>query len=144
MLGQPPNYEIVSYTMQGNNLGTLVRGLGGTNAFAWPVGTVVSELNCMFTGLRNPQLYVPGMAANTLTLPSTWVPLIHMYLLGRYRRIEQQEDDATKLIKAFEDGAAKVTKKNPVLGDRQINPQDSVAVEVYPLLSREFGGGIIP
>lgn len=143
-IGTPPNYEIISYTAQGNNLGSLVRGLGGTNAAAWPAGTPVFELNCMFTGLRNPQLYTPGMAANTLTLPSTWVPLLHLYLLGRYRRIEQQEEEASKLIKSFEDGAKEATKKKPVLGDRQINPEDSVAVDVYPLLSKEFGGAIIP
>jgi len=144
MLGSPPIYEIVSYTMQGNNLVSLVRGLGGTNAQTWQAGTPVSELNCMFKGLRAPQLYAPGMAANTLRLPSSWIPLMHLYLLARYRRIEQQEQEAAQLMQQFEAGAKEATKKKPVLGDRQIQPQDSVGVEIFPLLSRDFGGGIIP
>jgi hypothetical protein len=143
-LGIVANYEIVAYTLSGNNLISLVRGLGGTNAQNWPAGTPVYELNCMFKGLRAPQLYSPGMAANTLRLPSSWIPLMHMYLLARYRRIEQQEDEALKLMQTFEAGAKEATKKKPAVGDRQIQPQDTVAVDVYPLLSREFGGGIIP
>ena len=138
-------YEIVAYTTSGNNLVSLVRGLGGTNAQAWPAGTTpVFELNCMFKGLRAPQLYKPGMAMNTLRLPSTWVPLMHKYLLSRYRQIEQQQDDSDKLLQQFQAGAKEATKKKPAVGDRQIQPQDNVGVEVYPLLSREFGGGIIP
>jgi hypothetical protein len=98
----------------------------------------------MFKGLRAPQLYKPGMAMNTLRLPSTWVPLMHKYLLSRYRQIEQQQDDSDKLLQQFQAGAKEATKKKPAVGDRQIQPQDNVGVEVYPLLSREFGGGIIP
>lgn len=143
-IGVPPTYEVVSYTMEGDNLVSLVRGLGGTNPRAWLVGTPVLELNVQITGMRAPQLYAPGTANNSLTIPSSWVPLMHLYLLARYRRIEQQEDEASKLMKQFEDGAKEATKRKPVLGDRQINPQDSVAVDVYPLLSKEFGGGIIP
>ena len=137
-------FEIVAYTMSGNNLISLVRGLGGTNAQSWPVNTPVYELNCMFKGLRAPQLYQPGMAANTLRLPSSWLPLMHMYLLSRYRQIEQQQDEADKLLQQFSAGAKEVTKKKPAVGDRQIQPEETVAVDVYPLLSRVFGGGIIP
>lgn len=143
-LGNPPTYEIVAYTMSGNNLMSLVRGLGGTNAQTWPVGTPVSELNCMFKGMRAAQMYTPGQAANTLRLPSSWVPLIHLYVLSRYRRIEQQEDEATKLNQLFEAGAKEATKKKPAVGDRQVQPQDQVAVDVYPLLSSTFGGALIP
>ena len=137
-------YEIVAYTTSGNNLVSLVRGLGGTNAQAWGIGTPVYELNVMFDGLRAPQLYQPGMGANTLRLPSSWVPLMHKYILSRYRQIEQQQDESDKLMQAFEAGAKEVTKKKPAVGDRQIQPEESVAVDVYPLLSRVFGGGIIP
>lgn len=144
MLGTAGNFEIVSYTLNGNTLGSLIRGLGGTNPQAWPNGTPVTELNFHFTGLRAPQLYTPGMAYNTLRVPSTWVPLLHEYLLARYRRIEQQEDEATKLIQQFEVGIREATKKKPTAGDRQIQPQEQVAADIYPLLSRTFGGGIIP
>lgn len=137
-------YEVVAYTASGNNLISLVRGLGGTNPQAWPIGTPVYELNCMFKGLRAPQLYKPGMAANTLRLPSSWIPLMHKYILARYRQIEQQQDESDRLTKEFEAGAKEVTKKKPAVGDRQIQPEETVAVDVYPLLSRVFGGGIIP
>jgi hypothetical protein len=144
MLGTPANFEIISYTLNGNVLQSLVRALGGTNAQAWPVNTPVSELNFMFTGLRAPQLYSPGMSYNTLTVPSTWVPLLHTYMLARYRRIEQNEDEALKLMQSFQAGIKEATKKAPAVGDRQIQPQEQVAADVYPLLSRYFGGGIIP
>jgi len=138
-------YEIVSYSTSGANLVNLVRGLGGTNAQAWPANTTpVYELNCMFKGLRAPQLYSPGMAANTLRLPSSWVPLMHKYLLSRYRQIEQQQEESDKLLQQFQAGAKEATKKKPAVGDRQIQPADNTGVEVYPVLSREFGGGILP
>lgn len=141
---RPANFEIAAYTGQGSNFANMVRGLGGTNAQAWPMGTLVSELNVMWKGLRAAQLYSPGMASWTLRLPSSWVPLMHMYLLGRYRQIEQNQSEADGLFKAFEAGAAQATKKKPAVGDRQIQPLDNVAVDVYPLLSRTFGGGIVP
>ena len=126
MLGQPPTrdlppgqfvaspYEIVAYTMNGNNLMGMVRGLGGTNALAWPTGTLVTELNCVWNGMRSAQLYIPGQSAYTLRIPSSWVPLIHLYMLSRYRRIEQQEDEASKLNQAFEAGIKEATKKKPI------------------------------
>lgn len=144
MFGFPPVYEIASYTMQGTNFASLVRGLGGTNAQAWAIGTPVYELNMEFRGMRAPQLYAPGMASNTLRIPSSWVPLIHMYLLSRYRQIEQQQSEADSLMKAYEAGCKEATKKKAPVGDRQIQPADQVAVDVYPLLSRTFGGGLIP
>ena len=131
--------EIVAYTASGNNLVSLVRGLGGTNAQAWPANTTpVYELNCMFKGLRAPQLYQPGMAMNTIRLPSPWVPLMHKYVLGRYRQIEQQQEESDKLLQQFQAGAKEATKKKPAVGDRQIQPQDNVGVEVYPLLSKRI------
>lgn len=136
--------EIVSWTGSGNNLISLVRGLGGTSPQAWGNGTPVIELNCHFSGMRAAQLYTPGMAASTLTVPSDWTPLLHLYLLARYREVEQQGEDAERLMKRFMSGALEATKQKPVIGDRQIQPQDSVGVEVWPLLSHDFGGAIIP
>jgi hypothetical protein len=137
-------YEIVAYTMQSGNLGNVIRGLGGTFAQSWGSGTVVLELNCMFKGLRAPNLYSAGMSSQALRIPSSWVPLMHLYLLARYRRIEQQEEEAQKLMQQFEGGLKEATKKKPAVGDRQIQPQDTIAVDVYPLLSRMFGGALIP
>lgn len=136
--------EIVSYVSSGSLLTQLVRGLGGTSAQAWPVGTAVHELNCMFTGFRSPQTYVVGQAANTLRIPSDWTPYIHLYLLARYREIEQQRSEASQLFKEFDAYLKSASKRKPVVGERQIQPQDSIGMEVFNGLSRTFGGIVIP
>lgn len=144
MLGTPPNYEVVSYSGTGGGLQQLVRGLGGTSGQAWPVNTPVQELNCMLTGLRAAQLYTVGQAANTIRLPSEWTPYIHLYLLARYRTIEQQQQEADGLMKQFDAYLLKNSRRKPIVGDRQIIPQDELGVDVRAGLSRTFGGIIIP
>lgn len=136
--------EYVSFTSSGNNIVSMVRGLGGTAPQAWPINTPVNEMNVQFAGWRAPTLYKPGDALCNLNIPSDWVPLCHKYLLGRYRQIEQQQDDTTKLEQEFMAGMAKATKRKAPIGERQIQPQDTTMVDVYPGLSRTFGGLIIP
>lgn len=136
--------EFVSYTAQNNSIISMVRGLGGTTARAWPSGTPFTEINCMFIGWRAPILYYPGMASSSITIPSDWVPLIHKYILSRYRLVEQQDEDAVRLEKEFMDGMGKATKRKAPVGDRQIQPLDQTMVDVFPGLSRTFGGLIIP
>jgi hypothetical protein len=142
--GVPPNYEVVSYSGMGTGLQQLVRGLGGTSGQAWPAGTAAYELNCMFTGFRSPQLYTVGQATNTLRIPPDWTPYIHMYLLSRYRSIEQQEQEASTLMKAFDGYLKSCSKRKPAVGERQIQPQDWVGADVRAGLSSTFGGIIIP
>jgi hypothetical protein len=122
----------------------MVRGLGGTDPQAWPSGTPVREMNVMFAGWRAPILYSPGMASRQIRLPSDWVPLIHKYLLSRYRLIEQQEQEATRLEREFMDGMKSATKRKAPIGERQIQPLDQTMVDVFPGLSRTFGGLIVP
>lgn len=136
--------EFVSYTAQNNSIISMVRGLGGTKAQAWPSGTNFREINSMFIGWRAPILYFPGDASTPLTIPSDWVPLIHKYLLSRYRLMEQQTEEATQLEQEFMSGMGKATKRKSPVGDRQIQPLDSTMVDVFPGLSRTFGGLIIP
>lgn len=137
-------YEIVSYTSVGNNLANLIRGLGGTSPQAWPAGTTVTELNVYMSGMRQAQQYDIGGAATTVRIPSEWVPLMHTYILARYRRIEQNEEDTKTLMEQFSAGLKSATKKKAILGERQIQPQDETMVDVFPGLSRTFGGLIIP
>jgi hypothetical protein len=144
MLGTPPTFEIVSYSGMLPGLGNLIRGLGGTNAQAWTSGTAVSELNVYFTGMRVPQLYTVGQAANSIRIPLEWQPKVHTYLLSRYRVIEQQQSEADSLMKDFEAYLKSITKRKPVLGDRQIIPQADQGLDVRPGLSRTFGGLLIP
>lgn len=144
MLGAPPNYEVVSYAGTGNGLQQLVRGLGGTNAQAWPGGTGVTELNCMITGMRAPQLYTVGQAANTIRIPSEWTPYMHLYLLARYRAIEQQAQEASSLMKEFDGYLKASSRRKPIVGERQIIPQDDLGLDVRQGLSRTFGGVLIP
>jgi hypothetical protein len=144
MLGTIPTYEIVSYSGALPGLGDLVRGLGGTSAQVWPSGTPVTELNVYFSGLRAPQLYTVGEANNSIRIPLEWTPYVHMYLLARYRTIEQQQQEASTLMKEFDGYVKGLSKRKPVLGDRQINPQSDLGLDVRPGLSRTFGGILIP
>jgi hypothetical protein len=142
--GIPGQFEIVSYTAQGGNLAGCVRGLGGTNAAAWPVGTPVGELNLYFSGFRAAQNYQVGDASNSIRIPSAWVPYIHLYVLSRYRTVEQNQSEAKELMDAFDAYLKQGTKKKAVIGERQIQPQSETMVDVFPGLSRTFGGLIIP
>jgi hypothetical protein len=142
--GTDTNTEFASFTASNNSLVSMVRGLGGTDPQAWPSGTPVREMNVMFAGWRAPILYSPGMASRQIRLPSDWVPLIHKYLLSRYRLIEQQEQEATRLEREFMDGMKSATKRKAPIGERQIQPLDQTMVDVFPGLSRTFGGLIVP
>lgn len=143
-LGSGSNIEFCSFTANGNSLTSMVRGLGGTSAQAWPANTPMTEMNAMFAGWRAPILYYPGMASRTINLPSDWVPLIHKYILSRYRLIEQQDQEAVRLEKEFMDGMKNATKRKAPVGERQIQPLDTTMVDVFPGLSRTFGGLIVP
>lgn len=144
MLGTPPAYEIVSYSGMLPGLANLIRGLGGTNAQSWPSGTAVTELNVYFTGLRSPQLYTVGQAANSIRIPLEWTPKIHLYLLARYREIEQQRSEAKDLTQEFETYLKSLSRRKPIVGDRQIVPLSDQGLDVRPGLSSTFGGILIP
>lgn len=144
MLGTPPTYEIVSYSGMLPGLANMIRGLGGTNAASWPIGTAVTELNVYFTGLRAPQLYNVGQAANSIRIPLEWTPKVHTYLLSRYRAIEQQQQEADSLMKDFEAYLKGLSRRKPIVGDRQIIPLSDQSLDVREGLSRTFGGILIP
>jgi hypothetical protein len=144
MLGVPPTYEIVSYSGMLPGLANMIRGLGGTNAQSWSAGTPVTELNVYFTGLRSPQLYTVGQAANSIRIPLEWTPKVHVYLLSRYRTVEQQEQEASALMKDFEAYLRSLSRRKPIVGDRQIIPISDQGLDVRPGLSSTFGGILIP
>ena len=136
--------EIISYSSQsGNSLVGCIRGMGGTQQAAWPLGTVVNELNFRFGGLRLSQQvrYQPGNSMITLQVPPGWKPAIIDYLVGKFREGEQNNQGAGESLKkftAFLKDTQRGTKQTA--GPRQVGAV-TPAGDGYP--SASSGGRII-
>jgi hypothetical protein len=143
-LGTSPNNEIISYsTLSGNNLTGCVRGMGGTQQFAWPNGTPVSELNFRFGGLRlNQQVkYIPGNSSITLQVPPGWKPALVDYLVGKFREGEQNGQGAGASLQKFTTFLKdNVRGTKQTAGPRQVG-SSTPAGDGYP--SASSGGRII-
>jgi hypothetical protein len=138
--------EIVAYsgfnalTMQG-----LIRGIGGTAAQAWPDGTSIQELNIMIAGLRVPTDMVRGSALLTFNAPPGWEAPIGEYLLHRFRKLEQKNQDAQQLLQSFEQFMKNFMAANkPIAGPVQITAGGRRGPEVAAGFGSYFGGVIIP
>lgn len=136
--------EIISYgTISGNSLIGCSRGLGGTQQSAWAGGTVVTELNFRFGGLRlNQQTrYAPGMSGITLQVPPGWKPALVDYLVGKFREGEQNPQSAGESLKKFTSFLKDhVRGTKQTAGPRQVGMASS-AGDGYP--SASSGGRII-
>ena len=136
--------EIISYsTLSGGNLVGCIRGLGGTQQSAWPMGTTVNELNFRFGGLRLSQQirYVPGNSGITLQVPPGWKPALVDYLVSKFREGEQNAqgaDSSLKKFTAFLKDYVRGTKQTA--GPRQVG-MVTQAGDGYP--SASSGGRII-
>lgn len=96
--------EICSYGNIGfPGLIGVARGLGGTQQQAWPAGTVVTELNFRFGGLRlNQQVqYLPGQSLVSLQVPPGWRPALVDYILGKAREGERKGPEAKEYLQKF-------------------------------------------
>jgi hypothetical protein len=142
----PSQCEIVYYsgTGSGSQLTQLTRGVGGTTPQAWPIGTQVSELNIFMSGTRNPQHYVVGQSAVTLTLPPSWIDALRLYLRARYKGAEQDDAGEQKLMTAFEKKCQDIRGTRPVMGPRQIQIGAGSQVETVLGAGSFFGGVILP
>jgi hypothetical protein len=106
--GSGPTAEIAGYQGLGASgfanlqLTNLLRGLGGTVAQAWPTGTLATELNIRIAGLRTGITYTVGSALSTLPIPSNWLPPLKSYVLGRFRRAEQDDESGQIVAREFE------------------------------------------
>jgi stage V sporulation protein SpoVS len=138
--------EIVSYSSNiGGNLAGLVRGLGGTQIQAWPIGTAVVELNLAIAGLRLASTYAPGDASKTFSVPVGWELPIKKYLLSMFREGEQNGREAQRLMKECDMDLAMLLRANrQQAGPVQITPGGAQGPEVVGGLGGPFGGVIVP
>ncbi len=124
-------------------IGISDRGLGGTQQQAWPIGTVVNELNFRFGGLRlNQQVqYQPGQSLLTLQIPPGWAPALVDYLVGRFREAEQNFQAKGESIKSFTSFLKDYNRgTKQVAGPRQLGGS-TPAGDGYP--SASSGGRLI-
>ena len=133
-----------SGTGDGSQLEAMTRGLGGTMAQAWPVGTVVQEGLVYMTGLRFPQKYMPGQANFVLSLPSAWVDALRVYMLYRFRDAEQNRQEAKSLLDEFNQKAKELASQHQLAGPRQVQIGGASGVEVASGFGSPFGGIVIP
>lgn len=143
-LGSGPTAETMSYsTMSGNALQGCVRGMGGTQQSAWPGGTVVSELNFRFGGLRlNQQVrYSPGSSGITLQVPPGFKPALVDYLVSKFKEATQDQQGAGQSLQKFTSFLKDYVKgTKQTAGPRQVGAV-TPAGDGYP--SASSGGRII-
>lgn len=143
----PSQCEIVYYSGFGNGsqLVDLQRGQGGTSPQAWPIGTLVTELNIYLSGTRTPTHYAQGQSALTLALPPAWIDAIRAYLQYRFKDAEQDVQGAEAKLKEFNAKCQTIRGTRAVMGPRQIsiNGAGSGVETVYGAGSA-FGGVIMP
>lgn len=139
------NSEVISYSSQTSSLLTnCIRGWAGTQPFAFGTGASVVELNIELNGYRMPYVYSVGQSALSLGVPPGWEPFLKDYMLGTFRKAEQEtqegqglQDQATKALEAY------VKSNKPVAGPRQIRMYGDYGIRgVVP--GGLTGGLIIP
>jgi hypothetical protein len=129
--------EVCEYGPSGvGQLNGLVRGIGGTAAQAWPIGTIVTELNLRIQGLRLPTKNVLGDAYKTLDVPYGVESILTTYLLHKFREAEQEGAESKRLLDVFFAELLKFARSNRQLsGPTQVG---GVARETY---GSGLGGG---
>jgi len=136
--------EIMAFSaISGTQLTGLLRGIGGTVAQAWPIGTSVQELNIWILGKRlHTTQYQPGNSVVTLPVPNDWGWALQEYLLGRARLGEQDDDKGDKYLQRFEQAITQWLRSNrQLMGPVQAGGQRST--DVVPGFGTELGGVIL-
>jgi hypothetical protein len=138
--------EIIYYSGSGSGsqLTQLTRGMGGTHSNAWPSGTQVTELNIYLSGTRLPQHYVVGQSANILSLPPAWIDAMRVYLEYRFKKAEQDVDNAQKLYNEFKDKCKGISGLRQPMGPRQIQVGSGSGIQTVPGAGGYFGGIVLP
>jgi hypothetical protein len=141
----PSSCELVYYSgNQSNSLTPVTRGMGGTFATAWPVGTPVLECNLYLTGLRYPTHYTRGQATNQLGLPPAWIDALKDYLSSRFKGAEQDTEGQAALLKQVEQKGNSIKGNRQVMGPRRVQAGGVTGVETVEGLGGFFGGVILP
>jgi hypothetical protein len=115
------NSEVVSYSAQTpSSLTGVIRGWAGTQAFSFNSGATVTELNIELNGYRMPYVYAVGQSNLSLGVPPGWEPFLKDWMLGSFRKAEQETDEGQKLQDMATKALAEYVKSNkPVAGPRQ-------------------------
>lgn len=131
--------EIVAYQSSTSNLlSGLLRGLGGTVPFAWPIGTSVQELNVRMAGYRLPSTYTVGQSNSVVPVDPAWRIWLAQFMLAKFREAEGERQVASGLRKEFMAEVEKLGKnKKAIVGPRQVGGDTNVG-EVY---GGSLGGG---
>jgi hypothetical protein len=103
-----------------NQLTGIVRGYSGTIAGSHLSGASVSQLILRLLGRRMPVMLVPGQSSNVLDLPMGWDAILDDYIMARFKRTEQDEDAAAKLIQQFMTRAKELRDDSIPLESRQV------------------------
>ena len=136
--------ELVYYSQfTGTSVTQIMRGLGGTNAQAWPANTPVRECNVYFSGKRVPQSYLRGQSANTFTDPPAYEEALKQYLLYRFKDAEQNVQEAQAKYQLVEKICADITSTQQPMKPRQIQIGGTGGVETAVGLGSPFGGVIL-
>lgn len=140
-----PNYEIVQFARNDSlQLYGVTRGMQGTIPYPWPAGTLVTELNLMWAGQRVPTGYRLGDSTSTFYLPAGWADAMETYILARFKKAEQQYQEATVLQKEFTAKVQHLMATRIIVGPRQIQVYAGRGSETFPGLGSPFGGVIVP
>jgi hypothetical protein len=140
----PNSCELIYYSTLGTtSISALTRGLGGTQAQAWPIGTPVYELNVYMTGLRMPQTYVKGQASFVFTCPPAFEDAIRTYLTHRFKLAEQDDSGAKSEFDRFKEICSQIKGMQQPNGPRQIQIGGTGGVEIASGLGSPFGGTIL-
>ena len=137
--------ELVYYSQNnGTSIGQLTRGMGGTQAQQWPVGTNFYECNIYLTGKRSLQLYTRGQSALTFTAPPAYEDAIRQYLLYRFRDAEQNSEEAKSKLELCKLICDSIRPTQQIDGPRRIQVGGTGGVETVVGLGSPFGGVILP
>jgi hypothetical protein len=102
--------EFVAYaSLAGGAISGLIRGIGGSLAQAWPLGTTVTELSLFWCGKRilPSNLLSPGQAYQQLPVPMGWEGILPLYMLAQAKKNELDMKAAADLEKQCFDEATK-------------------------------------
>jgi hypothetical protein len=138
--------EIVAFSaISGNNLIGLTRGIGGTTPQAWSAATPVTELNIWILGKRLfSAQFVPGNAANVVPVPIGWEVILPDYIINRFRRAEQQDQEGARYLKEFDDAITDFLRANRQLAGPVQAGGSFIGAATVPGMGSSGGGVVLP
>jgi len=141
----PSACELVYYSSNvSNQLTQITRGMGGTVAQAWPIGTPLTECNIYLSGIRYPIHYQRGQATTQLNLPPAWIDALKDYLSSRFKGAEQDDAGQSAMLKSCEQKCQAIKGNRQVMSPRRVQVGGSTGPEVVAGLGGYFGSVILP